>query len=78
MKAFGYQKDSEELLELCDVSIYASIGEIEKIIQFLQEIKIQHSEVVNGTDICHTHFRDWDIEWDESSPDIIVATVPNA
>lgn len=74
MKVFGYQKDSEELIELEEVSIQSDIGGLDKIIKFLQEVKEQHSKVIGEVELCHSHFRDWDVDWKAGSTDIIVVT----
>ena len=73
MKIFGYQKDSEELMELEEISIQSDIAELDKIIEFLQYVKKQHRGIKEG-EFCNSHFRDWDIEWKSGSPDIIVVT----
>ncbi|MYL35641.1 hypothetical protein GLW05_18860 [Pontibacillus yanchengensis] len=77
MKVFGYQKDSENLMELQEVSFQSDIKELDKIIKFLQDVKEQHSKVMGEGEICHSHFRDWDSEWKVGSTDIIVATTKN-
>lgn len=77
MKVFGYQKDSENLIELQEVSIQSDITELDKIIKFLQKVKEQHSKVTDGEELCHSHFRDWDVEWKLGSTDIIVVTTSN-
>ncbi len=74
MKVFGYQKDSEELIELEEVSFQSDIGGLDKIIKFLQEVKEQHSKVIGEVELCHSHFRDWDVDWKAGSTDIIVVT----
>jgi hypothetical protein len=74
MKVFGYQYDSEDLIELQEVSILGSIRELDKMIKFLQEVKEQHSKVSDEVELCHSHFRDWDTEWKEGTTDIIVIT----
>ncbi|OZM57721.1 hypothetical protein CIB95_04975 [Lottiidibacillus patelloidae] len=73
MKVFGYQKDSEKLMELEEVTFQTDIKELDKIIKFLQVIKEQHSKV-NGEVECHSHFRDWDDQWNDNSTDLIVVT----
>ena len=84
MKVFGYQKDKknlveEDLMELREVSFLSNIEELEKLITFLQEIKTQHSKLankfINETDLCHSHFRDWDTSWETGSVDVIIVTV---
>ncbi|WP_300304554.1 hypothetical protein [Anaerosolibacter sp.] len=74
MKVFGYQKDSEELIELQEVSFQSDIRELDKIIEFLQEVKEHHSKVIGEVELCHSHFRDWDVGWKAGSTDIIVVT----
>jgi hypothetical protein len=77
MKAFGYKKGSENLLELEEVSIQADIKELDKLIKFLQETKEKHSEVVKEVDKCHSHLRDWDSEWNVGTTDLIIVTTKN-
>ncbi|MFT9497618.1 hypothetical protein [Anaerosolibacter sp.] len=74
MKVFGYQKDGEELIELQEVSFQSDIRELDKIIEFLQEVKEHHSKVIGEVELCHSHFRDWDVGWKAGSTDIIVVT----
>ena len=74
MKAFGYQKGSEELIELQEVSFQSDIEELDKIIKFLLEVKEQHSKAMGEVEICHSHFRDWDVDWETGSTDIIIVT----
>jgi len=77
MKVFGYEKDSENLIELQEVSFQSDITELDKIIKFLQSVKMQHSKVNGEVELCHSHFRDWDAEWKSDSTDIIVVTTFN-
>ncbi|WP_100407848.1 hypothetical protein [Bacillus solitudinis] len=74
MKVFGYQKDSENLMELQEVSIQSDIKELDKIIEFLQEVKEQHRKGIGEVELCHSHYSDWDDEWKVGSTDIIVVT----
>lgn len=74
MKIFGYQKDSEDLLKLEEVSIQCSIGELENIISFLDKVKREHGTVEGRTDMCHSHFRDWNPTRKKGEPDIIIVT----
>ena len=74
MKAFGYQKDSDELIELEEVSFQSDIEGLDKLIKFLQEVKEQHMKVIGESELCHSHFRDWDDDWKSDSTDIIVVT----
>ena len=77
MKVFGYQKDSENLIELQEISFQSNMKELDKIIKFLQNVKEQHRKVMNEVELCHSHFRDWDPEWKPNSTDIIVVTTSN-
>ena len=77
VKVFGYQKNGENLIELQEVSFQSDIKELDKIIKFLQDVKEQHSKVIDEVELCHSHFRDWDVEWKVDSPDIIVVTTSN-
>lgn len=74
MKIFGYKKDSEDLLKLEEVTIQCNIKELGEIIDYLIDAKIKHANVANETDMCHSHYRDWNQTWQESEPDIIVVT----
>jgi len=74
IKVYGYEKDSEKLLELIEVTIQCDVTELEKMIAFLKEAKNQHSKVEDRNEICHSHYRDWNSKWDKNSADIIVVT----
>ena len=74
VKVFGYQNDSEELIELEEVSFKGNIRELDKLIKFLQQAKEQHSKVIGEVEMCHSHYRDWDTEWNPGTTDIIVVT----
>jgi hypothetical protein len=74
MKVFGYQFDSEELIELKEVSFETNIEEIDIIINFFQHVKDQHSKAFGKTELCHSHFRDWYTEWKAGTADVIVVT----
>lgn len=74
MKVFGYQKESELLSELREVSFKCTIEELEKLIDFLEQAKVEHSRVEGKTDLCHSHLRDWDETWEKGNPDVIVVS----
>ena len=74
VKVYGYQFDSEDLIELQEVSFQADIRELDKLISFLQQVKEKHSKVISEVELCHSHFRDWDAEWKAGTADIIVVT----
>jgi hypothetical protein len=80
MKAFGYQKDKNKLLELREVSILTTIKELETIIKFLQYTKDAHSKIIEKDEIVrdeliHSHFRDWNKNFEKGSSDFIVGTI---
>lgn len=74
IKAFGYQYDSENLIELQEVTFMLDKIELEKIIKFLQQVKEEHSKINNETEYCHSHYRDWDTEWKDETADFIIVT----
>ena len=74
MKAYGYRNGDEELIELQEVSIQGSLEELDKIIDFLINVKKLHSSVSGETEICHSHLRDWDKDWKNGEMDFIVVT----
>ncbi len=74
MKFYGYKKDGDELLELEEVTLQCSVNELEDIIGFLIETKKKHSSVMDKTDICHSHFKDWSESYNKSNPDFIIVS----
>lgn len=74
MRVFGYQCDSEDLIELQEVSFQGDIRELDKVIKFFQQVKEQHSKISGRVESCHSHFRDWDTEWNKGTTDIVVVT----
>ena len=74
MRIFGYQKDSDKLLNLNEMTIQCDVNELDRIIVFLNEVKTKHSTVSEKTDMCHSHLRDIDLQWKNGDPDIIVVT----
>lgn len=74
MKAYGYQENSNNLLELEEVSFECDIEELDEIIKFFQYVKEEHSKVRLETELCHSHLRDWKDGWKKDLTDIIVVT----
>lgn len=74
MKVYGYQKNGEDLIELEEVSIMSNINELKNLLNYLQDVVQQHTEVVSKTELCHSHLRDWDNNWKLGQPDIIIVT----
>ncbi|WP_430885861.1 hypothetical protein [Fusibacter sp. JL216-2] len=74
MKVYGYQKNSDDLIELNEVSIMGDIEELEKLVNYFKHVLDEHGKVSDDTEMCHSHIRDWDDKWDDNQPDIIVVT----
>lgn len=74
MKVYGYEKNNETMLELNEISICSSISELRKLVAFLENTINSHSSVAEKTEICHSHLRDWDSDWQTDQTDIIIVT----
>jgi len=72
MKVYGYENNSDNLLELNEVTLKCSIDELDLIIEFLNVVKKEHQ--LYATELCHSHFQDWYKEWKSEMTDIIVVT----
>ena len=74
MKAFGYDENDEEfekILKLSQVTLSCRKEDLEKIIEFLIEVKNEsENKIVNDGD--HWHFRDYNDLWTEKESDFIV------
>ncbi|MCX4364352.1 MAG: hypothetical protein OSJ70_01075 [Bacilli bacterium] len=76
MKAYGYDKNDEEydkIIELSQVTLSCNKFDIDKIINFLIEVK---KEMGNKKveDEYHWHYRDYNDSWNESESDLIIFT----
>lgn len=74
MKVYGYENDSEDLIELGEVSIMASISEVKNLLNYLENVINEHSKVVGQKEMHHSHLRDWDENWESGQPDIVIVT----
>ena len=74
MTFFGYEKGGEKLLKMEEVSLECTCEELEKLIEFLNKVKEEHTAVKNKTNICHSHFKDWKSKWNKEDTDFIVVT----
>ena len=75
MRAFGYTKtdsDAESPLELREVTLVLSKGEIDALVAFLENSKLQFETALPTPGQSHCHFRDWSLQWTGSDPDFIV------
>jgi len=72
MKIYGYEIDNEKFVKLREVSIESSVDKLDKLIEFLEYVKEQHSKARGMTDICHSHYRDWDKQWTKEDSDLII------
>jgi len=68
MNIYGYKKESDELLELSEISLECSIEELDSIIDFLKYAK--DLKIKNKDKYGHEHFKDWAKE--EKLVDIII------
>jgi hypothetical protein len=74
MKLYGYRDNDEDIIELKEVSIVTSVSELKKLIKFIESTIESHNSVNNSSELCHSHLRDWDNEWQKDQPDIIIVT----
>ena len=74
LKAYGYIGNSEEMVELKELTIKCDIDEIDKMISFLKITKQRHEYFADSGEVAHTHYRDWDKEWESEELDVIITT----
>jgi hypothetical protein len=70
MKAYGYQKDGEELLELKEVTFQLGLDEIENLIQFFSAARDDLEKF--GDEFGHSHLQDF-LKNNDLGVDVIVA-----
>ncbi|MCM1370652.1 MAG: hypothetical protein NC181_02010 [Clostridium sp.] len=73
MKAFGYNKNDEEfekILELSQVTLSCKKEDLDKIIEFLTEVKRKIKNKVDNAE--HWHYRDYNKSWTEEESDLIL------
>ena len=84
MKIIGIEKGDEEKeepreIDLYETAIFASIEEIDNLIEFFKYIKEDHilQRDVYKLSSTHNHFQDWKRGFDleKGAPDIVVYTV---
>ena len=78
MLAYGWKKDDEEQLlplKLGEATLSCTKDEIDKLIQFLNDIKkeIEQTPDINPKDDWHWQYRDWNKEWTEEEGDFIIS-----
>ncbi len=74
MQIYGYQKNGDVLINLEEVSLQCTLEELDDIINFLTKLRKEHADVLGKTNICHSHYKDWKMEWNQGDPDLIVVT----
>ncbi|MCL1989646.1 MAG: hypothetical protein FWG67_02025 [Defluviitaleaceae bacterium] len=74
MKVYGYELKTEKFVTLKEASIACSMEELDKIIEFLQHVSESHKKAIGKTDFCHSHYQDWDSEWNQENTDLIVVS----
>lgn len=72
MQFYGYEKDSEQLLKLSESCLECSLDELDKVIEFLQQVREKHGKIAVKTEYPHSHYRDWDKSWTSESSDFII------
>ena len=68
MNIYGYKKESDEIVELSEISLKCSVEELDSIIDFFKyakDLKIKNQDYYG-----HEHFQDWAKE--EKLVDIII------
>lgn len=74
MKIVGYtSSDEESFVQLEEATITCTINELDKIIEFLNYVKITNSDNELAV-TTHSHYRDWDEKWTNISSDLIIIT----
>lgn len=74
MRFFGYEENSEKLIKLREATFDGSLQELDELIDFLENVREEHSKAAEKTEICHSHFQDWSSEWKKKDSDFIVVT----
>jgi hypothetical protein len=74
MKVYGYSENGDFIAKLKEVTLDCNIEEIENLINFLKDVKEKHAKVAQKTDYCHSHFRDWEKDWQPNFSDVIILT----
>ena len=74
MKAYGYINDSdaETPSRLSEVSILATLDELQDLIDFLKKVKEEHSQVKTKNIFNHSHLKDWKSDYRDM--DLIIVT----
>lgn len=75
MKIYGSRVDDEESVQLKEVIFNCNVEEIQELITFLEIVKERHESYLKTDGECHTHYRDWNKEWEIDLPDIVVTTI---
>lgn len=74
MKVYGYDIE-DNFHELREGSIECTVEELDKLCQFFLHVREQHKKAIGKTEMCHSHYRDWDKDWNGENSDVIVITV---
>jgi len=73
MKFYGIINDEE--ISLNQIVLNCNLEEIQKLIIFLQIVKERHTFYLKDSDECHTHYKDWNKEWNRNIPDLVIVTI---
>ena len=69
MTVYGYEEDSNKLLKMESVCFYGTLCELEKVADFFEKTLEKCKE---DKEVCQEYYHDWDKEWSEGFPDIII------
>ena len=74
MTIVGYTNSNQFVDFLKEATITCTLDELDDIINFLKNVKVEHSKYKDV--ICCSHFRDHNKKWDSTSSDLIVLNTP--
>ncbi len=75
MKIVGFTNDEDKDVELREATLSCTIEELDRFIEFITEIRDIHKKFIDETELLHSHYRDWDNEWNETSTDIVIMNI---
>jgi uncharacterized protein YgbK (DUF1537 family) len=74
MKAYGYTPtaNAEIPSKLSEVSLFVNLDELQDLIDFLQNVQHEHTQVKSADTLNHSHLKDW--KKDHAGSDLIIVT----
>ena len=73
IKAYGYEKNSDVLRDLSEISFHCDVEEVKKIVMFLVRVVKEHG-AADPKSLCYSTYPDWDKAWTKESPDLMIIT----